>query len=222
MKNLKIGLLAVLLGSALIVMGCSTKTQTGAVVGTASGAAIGTIAGKAAGNTALGAIIGATVGGTAGAIIGRQMDKQAEEIKAKVPDAEVVRVEEGIVVEFSNSVLFGFDQSTLSNEARKNLDKMVTVLNTYEDTDIVVQGHTDSSGSEKYNQNLSEERARRVATYLASEGISSSRLSTIGFGEMLPKYLNSTEDGREKNRRVEFTISANEEMRSRAEEQAGK
>ena len=220
MKNIKIGLLAVLLGGALIVMGCSTKTQTGAVAGTATGAAVGAIAGKAAGNTAMGAIIGATVGGTAGVIIGRQMDKQAEEIKENVPDAEVIRVEEGIIVEFSNSVLFGFDKSDLSREARANLDNMVSVLNKYKDTDIQIQGHTDSSGSEAYNQNLSEERATAVASYLQSKGIQSNRLTTIGFGEMLPKYLNNTEEGREKNRRVEFLIVANEEMKAQAERES--
>jgi outer membrane protein OmpA-like peptidoglycan-associated protein len=222
MKNLKIGILTLLLGGALIVMGCSTKTQTGAVVGTATGAAVGAIAGKAAGNTAMGAIIGATVGGTAGVIIGRQMDKQAEEIKENVPDVEVIRVEEGIIVEFSNSVLFGFDKSDLSREARGNLDKMVKVLHNYKDTDIQIQGHTDSSGSEAYNQNLSEERASKVASYLISQGIHKNRLTTIGFGELLPKYLNNTEEGREKNRRVEFLIVANEDMKARAEKQADK
>ena len=220
MKYLKIGILTLLLGGALIVMGCSTKTQTGAVAGTATGAAVGAIAGKAAGNTAMGAIIGATVGGTAGVIIGRQMDKQAEEIKENVPDAEVIRVEEGIIVEFSNSVLFGFDKSDLSREARANLDNMVTVLNNYKDTDIQIQGHTDSSGSEAYNQNLSEERATAVASYLQSRGIQRNRLTTIGFGEMLPKYLNNTEEGREKNRRVEFLIVANEEMKAQAERES--
>lgn len=224
MKKLRKGLIPVLLGVALIFTGCSSlnKTQKGAITGTAAGAAIGTIAGKTAGNTALGTIIGAAVGGTAGAIIGRQMDKQAEEIKAKVPDVEVVRVEEGIIVEFSSSVLFAFDKSNLSNEAKANLDKLVVVLNSYEDTDIEIQGHTDSKGSEAYNQQLSIQRASSVSAYLATKGISSSRLTTKGFGEMLPKYLNDTADGRDKNRRVEFLITANEAMKAEAEKQAGK
>lgn len=224
MKKLSKGLIPVLLGVALIFAGCFSlnRTQKGAMTGTAAGAAMGSIAGKTAGNTALGTVIGAAVGGTAGAIIGRQMDKQADEIKANVPGVEVVRVEEGIIVEFSNSVLFGFDKSDLSNAAKTNLDKLVVVLNEYEETDIEIQGHTDSKGSESYNQQLSVQRASRVSDYLIAEGISRNRLTTKGFGEMLPKYLNDTENNRDKNRRVEFMITANETMKSQAEEQAGK
>lgn len=224
MKKLGMGLIPVLLGVVLVFGSCASlnKTQKGAIIGTAAGATIGTIVGKTAGNTALGTIVGAVVGGTAGVIIGRQMDKQAEEIKASVPDVEVVRVEEGIMVEFSSSVLFAFDKSNLSNEAKANLDKLVIVLNNYKDTDIVVQGHTDSKGSEAYNQKLSEQRASSVSAYLVSKGISSGRLTTKGFGEMLPKYVNDTEDGRDKNRRVEFLITANETMKAEAEKQAGK
>jgi outer membrane protein OmpA-like peptidoglycan-associated protein len=224
MKKLSKGLIPVLLGVALIFAGCSSlnRTQKGAMTGTAAGAAMGSIAGKTAGNTALGTVIGAAVGGTAGAIIGRQMDKQADEIKANVPGVEVVRVEEGIIVEFSNNVLFGFDKSDLSTSAKTNLDKLVVVLNEYEETDIEIQGHTDSKGSESYNQQLSVQRASRVSDYLIAEGISRNRLTTKGFGEMLPKYLNDTENNRDKNRRVEFMITANETMKAQAEEQAGK
>jgi outer membrane protein OmpA-like peptidoglycan-associated protein len=224
MRKLGKGLIPVLLGVALVFAGCSSlnKTQKGAITGTAAGAAIGAIAGRTAGNTALGTVIGATVGGAAGAIIGRQMDKQAEEIKTTVPGVEVIRVEEGIIVEFSSSVLFAFDKSNLSNEAKTNLDKLVIVLNSHKDTDIEIQGHTDSRGSEAYNQKLSEQRASSVSAYLVSKGISGSRLTTIGFGEMLPKYVNDTELGRDKNRRVEFLITANEAMKAKAEEQAGK
>jgi outer membrane protein OmpA-like peptidoglycan-associated protein len=224
MKNFRKGFIPVLLGIVLFFSGCASlnKTQKGAIIGTAAGATIGTIVGKTAGNTALGTIIGAVVGGTAGVIIGRQMDKQAEEIKASVPDVEVVRVEEGIMVEFSSSVLFGFDKSNLSNDAKTNLDKLVIVLNNYKDTDIVIQGHTDSKGSEAYNQTLSEQRAFSVSSYLVSKGILSNRVTTKGFGEMLPKYVNDTVDGRDKNRRVEFLITANETMKAEAEKQAGK
>lgn len=216
--------MTVILGLLILSMGCSSlnKTQKGAVIGTASGTAMGAIIGKATGNTALGAIIGAAVGGTAGAIIGNKMDKQAEEIKKNVPDAKVIRVGEGIVVEFSSSILFGFDQSNLSNEAKTNLDKLVTILKDYPDTNIEVQGHTDSKGSEAYNQKLSEQRARVVSLYLIDKGIKNSRLSIHGFGELLPKYINTTEDGRLLNRRVEFLITANEKMKEEAEKLAGK
>ncbi|MBN2807182.1 MAG: OmpA family protein [Prolixibacteraceae bacterium] len=214
--------LIVILSSILLLSACSTwtKTQKGAVVGTATGGTMGAIIGRASGNTAMGAIIGAAVGGTAGAVIGNKMDKQAEEIKKTVPDANVERVGEGIVVEFNSNVLFGFDQSGLSNEAKTNLDKLVLVLNSYADTDIELQGHTDSKGSVSYNQNLSVERAKAVSGYLADRGIARSRVVTKGYGEEIPKYENDTADGRTKNRRVEFLITANEKMKADAEREA--
>jgi outer membrane protein OmpA-like peptidoglycan-associated protein len=204
----------IFLSAALILQGCASmnKTQKGAVVGTATGTAMGAVIGRASGNTALGAIIGAAVGGAAGAVIGNQMDKQAEEIKDKVPEAKVERVGEGIVVELSSQILFGFDQSDLSADAKSNLDQLETVLNEYPDTNIELQGHTDSKGSESYNQNLSEKRASTVSGYLATKGINNTRLSIKGFGETLPKYDNNTDEGRAQNRRVEFLISANEKM----------
>ena len=213
-----------ILMAILIFASCSSmnKTQKGAIIGTAGGGAAGAVIGKASGNTALGAIIGAAVGGATGAIIGNQMDKQAEEIAKKVPDANVIRVGEGIVVEFSSNVLFGFDKSNLSNDARGNLDKLVTILNSYPDTDIKIQGHTDSKGTTAYNQSLSEQRAVAVSSYLNSRNISGNRLSVVGYGEMLPKYLNDTEDGRSQNRRVEFLITANDKMKAEAEMQSGK
>ncbi|KAF0201686.1 MAG: OmpA/MotB domain-containing [Bacteroidetes bacterium] len=223
MKKLRMSLIT-LFSVALILSGCSSwnKTQKGAVVGTAAGGTMGAVIGKASGNTALGAIIGATVGGATGAIIGNQMDKQAEEIKKTVPDAKVERVGEGIVVEFSSNVLFGFDQSTLSGDAKGSLDKLVTVLNYYPDTDIEVQGHTDSKGSKAYNLSLSERRAGAVTSYLASKGISNNRTEIKGYGEAVPKYSNESESGRSENRRVEFLITANEKMVADAEKESGK
>jgi len=217
MKKLRMSL-AVLLSAALIFQGCASwnKTQKGAVVGTAAGGGMGAVIGKAAGNTALGAIIGAAVGGATGAVIGRQMDKQAEEIKNSVPDAKVERVGEGIVVEFSSNVLFGFDQTNLSFESKESLDKLVKVLNAYKDTDIELQGHTDSKGSLAYNETLSEDRASSVSGYLSGAGIASNRMTIKGFGETVPKYDNSTAEGRSKNRRVEFLITANEKMKADA------
>lgn len=213
-----------LLSATLILTGCKslTKTQKGGAVGVAAGGAMGAVIGKAAGNTALGAIIGATVGGATGAVIGNKMDKQAREIENKVPDAKVERVGEGIVVEFSSNILFDFDKATLSEEAKKNLDKLVTVLNTYADTDIEVQGHTDDQGSEAYNKGLSQRRASSVLGYLKTKGISANRINIKGFGESIPKYDNGTEEGRSKNRRVEFLITANEKMKADAAKEATK
>jgi len=223
MKKLRISLIT-FLSAALILSGCASlnKTQKGGAVGAVAGGAMGAVIGKVAGNTGLGAIIGATVGGATGAVIGHKMDKQAEEIKKTVPDAKVERVGEGIVVEFSSNVLFANNKSNLSNDATINLNKLVTVLNSYSDTNIEVQGHTDSNGSENYNMSLSERRASAVSGYLRSKGISSSRVSIKGFGETVPKYDNTTAEGLTQNRRVEFLISANEKMKAEAEKEAAK
>ncbi len=217
-------LIIILLCTTLIFPGCASmnKTTKGAAVGTVAGGAMGAVIGRASGNTALGAIVGAAVGGATGAVIGRQMDKQAEEIKKNVPDAKVERVGEGIVVEFSSNVLFGFDRSDLTDESRTTLNKLVTVLNEYPDTNIELQGHTDSMGSESYNQTLSEKRASSVATYLTSQAIEFGRVTTKGFGEAMPKYDNETEKGRSQNRRVEFLITANEKMIADAEQEAAR
>jgi outer membrane protein OmpA-like peptidoglycan-associated protein len=206
-----------------LLAGCSSmnKTQKGAIIGTGGGAAAGAVIGRTAGNTALGAIIGATVGGVTGAVIGNQMDKQAKEIEDQLPDAKVKRVGEGIVVELSEKILFDFDKSVLTSDAQGNLDKIITVLHKYPDTNIEIQGHTDNVGSESYNQNLSVKRAKSVYKYLKSKDIAASRLTTRGFGEEVPKYSNDTDDGRAQNRRVEFLITANEKMKAEAKKAAG-
>ena len=218
MKKIRLSAVMILMAAAIFA-GCASmnKTQKGAVAGTAAGGAMGAVIGKASGNTAMGAIIGAAVGGTAGAVIGNQMDKQAEEIAKTVPDANVLRVGEGIVVEFSSAVLFGFDQSALSTDAKASLDKLIKVMDAYPDTDIEIQGHTDSKGSMTYNQALSERRATAVSGYLVSKNVTASRLTVVGYGQNLPKYLNDTEEGRAQNRRVEFLITTNEKMRAEAE-----
>jgi len=223
MKNFRKSMIMVAC-AALLFSGCSSlnKTQKGGAIGAVAGGAMGAVIGKVTGNTALGAIVGATVGGATGAVIGHKMDKQAEDIKKSVPDAKVERVGEGIVVEFSSNVLFGFDKSSLSTEAKVNLNKLVTILNSYSETDIEIQGHTDIKGSESYNQKLSERRATAVSDYLSANGIKSGRLKIKGFGESVPKYDNNTSNGQSQNRRVEFLISANEKMKAEAQNEAGK
>ena len=160
----------------------------------------------------MGAVIGATVGGVTGAIIGNQMDKQAAEIKKEIPGVAVQRVGEGIVIEFTSDVLFAFDAANLKPAARDNLDKLVIILNKYPDTNIEIHGHTDSKGAEAYNQTLSERRTNTVSSYLVNKSIDSQRLTSIGYGETQPKYSNETADGRSRNRRVEFAITANAKM----------
>lgn len=192
------------------------KTKKGALIGTGGGAIIGGVIGRASGNTALGALIGATVGGATGALIGNKMDKQAEEIKNTVPGAKVYRVGEGILVEFSDKILFEINQSNLNNGSSQNLNKLVSVLDKYPQTNIEIQGHTDNSGSDSYNMKLSKQRASSVASYLQSNGVKGSRISTKGYGETAPNYSNDSEDTRSQNRRVEFLITANSQMRKEA------
>lgn len=224
MRNKKI-ILGLLLAVGLIGQSCSSwkkasKQDKGVAIGAGSGAIVGGVIGKIAGNTGLGAIIGGAVGGVTGGIIGHKMDKQAEEIRKQVPDAKVERVGEGIVVEFNSAVLFGTNQSSLNTSASNSLDKLTTVLNSYPQTNLEVDGHTDNTGTDAYNQKLSEQRANSVASYLKGKGISSGRISTMGKGETYPKYDNNTEDGRAGNRRVEFQITANEQMKKEAANEA--
>jgi outer membrane protein OmpA-like peptidoglycan-associated protein len=223
MKRIRIRMVLIL-SSALLFSSCASlnKSQKGGAIGAVGGGAMGAIIGKVSGNTGLGAIVGAAVGGATGAVIGHKMDKQAAEIAKTVPDAKVERVGEGIVVEFSSNILFGYDKSDLSSDAKAKLEKLVKILNVYPDTDIEVQGHTDSKGSESYNQTLSEQRAGAVSIYLFNNGIANNRIRTKGFGENMPKYDNNTENGRSQNRRVEFLITANEKMKSESEKEAVK
>lgn len=219
-RNLTLGV-AMLSLFAMTSCDSMNRTQKGAVIGVGAGAAVGTAIGAIAKNPAMGAVIGATVGGVAGAIIGKKMDRQAEEIKREVPGAKVERVEEGIVVEFSSAVLFGFNQATITPEAEKTLKDLIVILNKYPDTDLQIDGHTDNKGTVDYNQKLSERRAGNVAGYLTSNGINIERITTKGYGLNMPKYDNATDDGRAKNRRVEFIITANDKMKADAEKEAG-
>lgn len=215
-------LLLIIATIAFLGMGCNaTRSQKGAVIGGTAGAVGGAIIGKAAGNQTLGTIIGAAVGGTAGAIIGRDMDKQAEEIEKEIPGAKVERVGEGIKVEFNEKILFAFSKSDLGDSAKDNLNDLISILNKYPNTNIEIQGHTDSRGTDEYNLGLSQRRASSVADYLTSHGIDAGRISTKAYGESAPAYPNDTPEHMAQNRRVEFLITANETMKKQAEKEAG-
>lgn len=209
---------------AILLSGCKTmtKSQKGAVIGGTSGAVIGGVVGHSMGNTAMGAIIGAAAGGVAGGVIGHKMDKQAEEIAKEMGDAEVIREGEGIVIKFKEKVLFAYDRSDLNATAKTNLDKLKNTLLKYPETNITVIGHTDSKGSDSYNQTLSESRATAVTNYASQNGIDKARLTAIGKGETDPIATNDTEEGSASNRRVEFVITANDKMKAEAKAEAGK
>jgi len=209
---------------AVSLAGCKSmnKTQKGAVIGGAGGGVVGGVVGRAFGNTAMGAVIGAAVGGVGGAVIGRQMDKQAEEIAKEMGDVDVIREGEAIVIKFKEKVLFAYDRSDLNAGAKTSLDKLRTTLLKYPETNITVIGHTDSKGTEKYNQTLSESRANAVAAYTSQNGIDNNRITAIGKGETDPIATNDTEEGNASNRRVEFVITANEKMKADAKKETGK
>jgi outer membrane protein OmpA-like peptidoglycan-associated protein len=219
MKRTMTGAIAVLLlaGSA----GCATKAQTGAVVGAGGGAIVGAVIGKATGNTAAGTIIGAVVGGAAGAIIGDYMDRQAREMEQDLEGARIERIGEGIKITFGGGILFDFDRADLRPEAQAELTKLGRILNKYDDTNVMVEGHTDATGSDQYNMDLSVRRASSVGTYLAAQNVTRDRLSAVGFGELKPIASNDTDDGRQQNRRVEVAIWANDELKDAAKRQAG-
>lgn len=230
MKKAKIYVLAASFMLSIGFTSCeATKnmnnTQKGVGIGAASGAVIGGIIGNnvGKGNTALGAIIGGVVGGAAGGVIGNKMDKQAQKIDQALPGAEVERVGEGIKITLGeNSVNFDLNKATLTSTAKANLDKLVPVFKEYPDTNIEIFGYTDSSGSDEYNQKLSEQRAASVKTYLGGKGLDAGRIYTKGMGEADPIASNDTKDGMAKNRRVEFAITANQKMVEDAQKEAAK
>jgi outer membrane protein OmpA-like peptidoglycan-associated protein len=205
--------------AALLPLGvpaCASRTAKGAAIGAAGGAAAGALIGKAAGSTAKGAIIGAAVGGAGGAIIGRQMDQQAEELAKSLPNARVERVGEGILVTFDSGILFDVNSDSLRPAARENLRNLATSLQKYRRTNVLLVGHTDSTGSDSYNQGLSNRRASAAASFLSSQGLTRPRVETSGRGENEPVASNENESGRQQNRRVEVAIFANEQYRDEA------
>lgn len=194
--------------AVLTVSGCSSNLRTGALGGAAAGAVIGGIAS----GSARGAIIGAAVGGAAGAAIGGIMDSQAEDLQDKLPNARVERVGEGIHITFDSGILFDVNSSTLRPASQQNLNDLVASLEEYEGTDVLVVGHTDSTGADEYNQSLSERRADAARTFLTGAGLDPDRVTAVGRGESEPIASNDTEAGRQENRRVEIAIFASEEM----------
>jgi outer membrane protein OmpA-like peptidoglycan-associated protein len=221
MKKISIIAIALVMMTGSVFTSCeavknTNKTQRGAGIGAVGGALIGGILGNnlgKGGNGALGAVLGGVIGGVAGGVIGNKMDKQAREIDAALPGAEVERVGEGIkLVLNENAVRFDTNKSTLTAAAKANLDKLVPVFKEYPDTNITIYGYTDSTGAADYNLKLSGERAASVKNYLAGKGISANRFNVTGLGIADPIAPNETAEGRSKNRRVEFAITANDKM----------
>ncbi|MFH1703078.1 MAG: OmpA family protein [Nitrospirota bacterium] len=216
----KILALLLILSMSGSIAGCASmkKRDTGAIIGAAGGAVVGGVIGKKAGSTAVGVILGAVVGGVAGAYIGNYMDKQAEEMRHDIEGAKIERIGEGIKITFDSGVLFDVDKATLRPNAKTNLIKLTAILNKYEDTDILIEGHTDSTGSEDHNMDLSIRRAQSVSSYLATNRVLPTRFNVVGYGETQPIADNATLEGRQLNRRVEIAIIANEKLKKIAQE----
>lgn len=202
-------------------LGCATKKGTGSIIGAGTGAVVGGVIGDRAGNTAVGAALGAVIGGAAGAYIGNYMDEQAAEIRQDLEGATVERVGEGIKITFDSGILFESNQSALEPQAQANLIDLAQILNKYDDTNVIIEGHTDSQGSEEYNLELSKRRAQSVSNYLAQQNVNPTRFTEMGYGEAYPVADNSTVEGRRQNRRVEIAIYANEDLKDEAEKMAG-
>jgi outer membrane protein OmpA-like peptidoglycan-associated protein len=206
--------------SIALVAGCAnwSRTAKGGAIGAGIGGVVGGIIGKQTGHTAAGAIIGAAIGGTAGAAIGHYMDKQAEEMRRDLKNAKIERVGEGIKITFASGILFDVGSDALKTEAKNNVNDLSTILNKYEDTNVLIEGHTDNTGGDDLNQRLSEKRAASVARQLKSRGVVGRRLTTVGYGEQQPVADNDSESGRRENRRVEIAIFANEKLKKAAQD----
>ncbi len=211
--------------SLVTVSACVTDPNTGEqkVSRTAIGAAGGMLAGALLGGVIggkTGRIVGAGIGGVAGSVIGYQMDKQIKELKEETAGSgvEVTPTDNGsaILVNLPDGVTFDVASYTLKPHFRATLDQIAQSLNQYPNSLIDVYGHTDSTGSDAYNQTLSENRARTVANYLASRGVSAARIRSQGFGETMPVDSNDTDAGRSRNRRVEIKIVPISEEEARA------
>ena len=205
----------------------ANNKQKGAVIGTAGGAILGAIIGNNVGKGGkgeIGAVIGGVVGGTAGVLIGNKMDKQAQKIEEEIPGAKVERIDDGILVTFdeNSGVNFETEKYNITSSSEVMLTKLANILKEYPDTNVLVAGHTDSSGSATYNMTLSEKRAYAVTNYfINNKGLSSSRFTTTWFGEDQPIADNGTAEGRAQNRRVNVAIVPNDKMKQDAQKEAG-
>lgn len=189
---------------------CAGPTQqqrgakTGVLIGAASGAILGQVIGRDTEATLLGAGIGAALGGLAGHQIGAYMDRQEQELRSAMAASEaasIQRTQNVLTATFKSEVLFDFDSHTLKPGAYAEIGRVANVLNRYPQTTIRIEGHTDATGSEAYNQKLSERRAEAVKNALVQRGVDPRRIQTIGFGESQPISSNNAI-----NRRVNIVI----------------
>lgn len=209
--------MAVLMLAILMVAGCATttdpwtgepratRTSQGAAVGAGIGAVLGAISG---GDRLKRVAIGAGVGALTGAAVGSYMDRNEQELRRQLAGSgvSVTRRGDDVILNMPGHVTFDVDSSSLKPEFLEVLDSVALVLQEFDQTVLVVDGHTDSTGSRSYNLRLSEQRAGSVARYLISRGIVPARTATFGYGPDYPIAGNETREGRAMNRRVELTL----------------
>ncbi|USU04063.1 OmpA family protein [Sphingomonadaceae bacterium OTU29MARTA1] len=183
-----------------------SKTAIGGIGGALGGYLLGDLVGGRRDRTEK--ILGAGIGGLAGAGIGAYMDKQERDLRARTAgtDVQVTREGDNLVLNIPSGITFAYDSADVQPQFRRTLDQVADTLSQYNQTYIDVYGHTDSTGSDAYNQTLSERRATAVADYLAGRGVQPARIGTRGFGESQPIASNDTDAGRAANRRVEVKI----------------
>jgi len=202
---------------AILCVSCAppqTNTGKGAAYGAAGGAVAGAIIGQVAGgdteSTLAGAAIGAAVGGLSGAGVGKMMDNQERDMRDALAASEAAAIRrEGdlLAVSLKGDVTFDYDSATVRPGLHSEIDRISNVLIKYPQTVIRVEGHTDNTGSESYNMDLSQRRADSVQNLIVQQGVSSTRIETMPYGESMPIADNSTEAGRAMNRRVEIKIA---------------
>ena len=200
---------------AFIAGGCATSpddpnanAKQKAMIGAAVGTAIGLATDDSAVERRQQAMVGAALGAAAGGGIGHYQDKQEAKLRQELQGTgvDVVRQGDNIMLDMPSGITFAFNSSDVNSQFYPVLDKVAATLNEYNQTTVNVAGHTDSVGSDSYNQKLSEQRASSVARYLQSRGVANQRLQTAGYGESRPVDSNETESGRANNRRVEITL----------------
>lgn len=200
--------------AGLLLLGCAgnetglSKTQTGAILGGLAGAAAGAATGD---HSAKRVLIGGAIGAAAGGGIGYYMDKQEEELNKELKGSgvDVQRQGDTINLNMPGGITFDTGKANIKSNFNAVLDDIANVMVKYPETKIEVQGHTDNVGNNADNLRLSELRAQSVRSALSSRGVSSSRITAIGFGESMPVASNDTPSGREANRRVEIKIIPN-------------
>ncbi len=203
-------LIVVMAITSLTVAGCANmnNAQRGAAIGAVAGAVLG----KATGDHDKSRYVwGAAVGALAGGAIGNYMDKQEEEFRQELAGSgvQVVRDGDNIRLQLPSAITFATDSAVISGNFYAVLDDVAKVLNKYNKTTMMIEGHTDSTGSASHNQTLSVNRASAVRNYLVGHAVDQRRITTVGFGESMPIADNTTESGRQLNRRVELRIVPN-------------